>query len=104
MTKYIILYFGGKRPASPQEFANILEAWRNWTTQHGRAVIDSGNPLSQAAMVTTQGVEVDANGELPSGYTIIEADSMEQAVKIVRSTPVVAQGGKAVVYESFKVI
>lgn len=104
MTKYILMYYGGKRPQSPEEFAAIMEAWRTWTTETGKAVLDSGNPVSQTAEVTADRVAARTNNDTPSGYSIIQAESMEQAVQIAQTTPVVHQGGQAIVYETFKVI
>lgn len=103
MTKYFLMYYGGKRPSSPVEFASIMETWRNWTAEMGSAVIDSGNPFSQAAEVTSDG-RTDTTAEVPSGYSIIQAEDMQRAIEIAQTTPVVEQGGRAVVYESFKVI
>jgi hypothetical protein len=104
MAKYIFMYYGGKRPQSPQEFAGIMEAWRTWTAETGKAVLDSGNPLSQTALVTPKEVQTTPEGEVPTGYSIIEAENMEQAIQIAQTTPVVQSGGNAMVYETFKVI
>jgi hypothetical protein len=104
MTKYILMYYGGKRPETPEEFTGVMEAWRSWTEEMGKAVLDSGNPVSQVAHVAPDKVSRGANGAVPTGYSLIQAENMEQAIQIAQTTPVVQQGGQAVVYETFKVI
>ena len=86
MKKFILLSFGFK-PPTPE----MMDAWRKWFASIGNQVVDPGNPLGPGREVNEQGVkELSVDMQAITGYTIINAESMADAVKIAEGCPVVA--------------
>ncbi len=103
MAKYVLLYSGGAMGRTPAEQQKQLQAWGAWFGKLGRAVVDEGNPFSdKVKSVATDGkVKDGATGERASGYSIVEAGSVDQAAELAKSCPVLTSGGKVTVYETF---
>ena len=58
-----------------------------------------------AKSITSDGTVADGPSGTPaSGYTIIEADSLDQAVDMAKDCPVLDGGGEISVYETFNVM
>ena len=103
MTNYVILYSGGKMPESETEQKQVLNAWDEWYGKVGKALVDAGNPFApRAKSITSDGKIMDAtDGCMPSGYSIIQADSLEAAVAMAKNCPILKDGAKVSVYETF---
>ena len=102
MAKFLLAYHGGGMPESPEEGVKITAAWEAWFASMGRAVVDGGNPVSRAKTVAPSGAVSDGGGANPvSGYSLIEADSLDAAVVLARNCPVLASGGTVEVAETF---
>ena len=102
MAKFLLLYSGGVgMPASEAEFAAVTQAWVDWYTSLGSAVIDPGNPLVPASMsIASNGSVRDGSaGVMATGYTVLGADSMAAAVKMAQGCPVLKGGADITVYE-----
>jgi hypothetical protein len=101
MPAFLITYHGAA-PMPPSEEAReqMMSAFMAWAGSVGDNMMDPGSPLGQSRVVTAAG-ETDgkATGEV-SGYTVIKADSMEDAVKAVRSHPFLGRGGTLQVAEA----
>lgn len=100
MSKFLVTYFGGGMPSDPAEAARAREAFGEWLSSAGGAVIDPGAPLKPATQVS--------NGTPPTrvaigGYSVIEADDVAAALEILRSHPFVARGGTLQVDEAMAV-
>ncbi|GAA3644562.1 hypothetical protein GCM10022200_30840 [Microbacterium awajiense] len=95
MSTYLFLYKGYTTP-TPE----IGAAWSAWFADHGHRMVDSGNPMSQGAEVTRDAVETIAPGlESFTGYSILTAESMDEAVEIAKTNPMITS---VVVYELAK--
>ena len=101
MPTYLITYHGGEgMPATPEGREQALTAFRDWAESVGDAMIDPGAPLAGARTVSGDGVsEGPASGSL-SGYTLIEAGSIEAAVQLVQGHPFLTRGGSLQVNEA----
>ncbi len=107
MAKFLLLYHGGaEMPATEAESAKILKAWETWYTSLGKAVVDPGNPFTpKAKKVTSNGAVGDGPaGTMASGYTILEAESLDKAAKMAQGCPVLQGGGNISVFETFNVM
>ncbi|MBK8050591.1 MAG: hypothetical protein IPK16_27890 [Anaerolineales bacterium] len=107
MAKYLLLYAGGAgMMLTEAERVAELERWGAWYGQLGAAVVDGGNPFAPAAKrVTADGRVVDGvAGAMATGYTIISADSLDQAAALAKGCPVINAGGEVTVYETFDVM
>lgn len=106
MTDYLLLYSGGKMPETEAEQADVMKAWDVWMTSIGPALKDGGNPFTpQAKTIDTKGKVSDGPAGSPaSGYSIIQANSLDDAVKMAKDCPVLLGGAKISVYETFEVM
>lgn len=103
MNNYLLLFTGGSMPESQAERAAVLEQWQTWYRALGDAVVDEGNPFSpQAKTIASDGsVGEGAVGVMASGYSVIQAESLDQATEMARGCPVLKGGAHISVYETF---
>lgn len=106
MSEYLLLYSGGKMPESDEEMAQVMQAWTDWMGSIGEALKDGGNPFTPAAKtIAADGSVSDGPvGTMATGYSIINAGSLQDAVDIAKGCPVLAGGAKITVYETFQVM
>lgn len=87
MSKYILAYHGGNKPASPEEGAENMAKWQAWADSLGDALTVPGAPLGISKTISTDGV-TDGGGSNPLvGYSILEADDMDAAIEMVQACP-----------------
>jgi len=99
MTNYILAYYGGKMPESPEEGAEHMAKWEAWANGLGEALVNRGTPLGNSKSVSSSGV-INGGGDNPlMGYSILKAENIESAVKMVEDSPHVNYGGTMVVAE-----
>ena len=85
MKKFVLLTYGYETPTQA-----IMDAWGNWFATIGDKIVDSGNPFGPGREITHTGTK-----ELPhdlgaiTGYTIINADNIDEAVKIAKGCPII---------------
>lgn len=106
MAKFLLLYSGGGMPETEAETAAVMKAWEAWYTALGDAVVDPGNPFTPVAKsIASDGSVKNGPAEtMASGYTIIQAESLDKAAELAQSCPVL-QGGAAIsVFETFEVM
>ena len=106
MPKYVLAYYGGGMPESPEDQAKVMEAWGAWFGQLGSKLTDGGNPTSGAAKTISPdgSVKDGANGPALSGYSIIEAENLEEATTLAGGCPVLHGGATISVFETFDVM
>lgn len=83
MTRYLALYVG---PPVPPNASHA--GWADWFTKAGGMLVDPGSP-------TANGITVDGDGQssaadvLPvRGFSIIQAETRNNAVELVRGHPI----------------
>ena len=106
MADYLLLYAGGKMPESEEEQATVMKAWDGWMHELGDSLKDGGNPFTpQAKTISSSGEVSDgAMGSAASGYSIITADSLDEATEKAKGCPVLQGGANITVYETFAVM
>jgi hypothetical protein len=106
MAKFVLLYSGGSMPEGEAAQTAVMQAWNAWFGQLGAALVDGGQPFTpQAKRIGTDGTVSDgAEGTPASGYSIIEAESLEAAVAQAKGCPVLQGGAQITVYETFPVM
>jgi hypothetical protein len=69
-------------------------------------VVDEGDPFTpKAKSIANDGKVSDgAVGTMASGYSMIQADSLDAAVALAKGCPVLEGGAKITVYETFSAI
>jgi len=99
MPNYILSYHGGKMPENPQEGAEHMAKWEAWADGLGDSLVNRGTPLGISKTVNSMGV-TDGGGTDPMiGYSILKAESIDAAAKMVEDSPHVNYGGTMVVAE-----
>src|SRR5215212_4672153 len=104
MANYVLLYSGGSMGATPEDQAATLKVWTDWFTSLGSAVVDGGNPFSgQAKTLSAGGAVADGSGgKMPTGYSILKADSLDAATTLAKGCPQLqASDGQVMVFETF---
>lgn len=103
MTNFVLVYTGGGMPESEEEGATVMAAWGKWYEGMGAAIVDGGNPFGASKHVSKDGVSDGPVSSPPAtGYTIIAADSLDEAVAKLGDHPHVNYGGQVSVYETFE--
>ena len=94
MAKYLFVYHGGGHPSNPADAKKVMDAWGAWFGSLGAAVIDGGNPVGQTSTIKPDGSLVAGSGGNPAtGYSLIEASSLQDAHKKAKACPILKVGG-----------
>jgi len=94
MATLLVTYHGGPgMPASAEAREQMMAAFQAWAAGVGDAMIDPGSPLGPRKTVTSDGVSDAAADDTLGGYSLISADSLNDAVGAVKDHPFVARGG-----------
>ncbi len=99
MARYMITYLGGDQPASPEEGKQHYAKYKEWLSSLGDSVVSPANPLKNTNTVNSDGIVTNGSTTSMSGYTIIEAVSMETALEIAKACPFLDIGGSLEVSE-----
>ena len=101
MAKYLFVYHGGEHPEGQEEQAEMMEAWGQWFGSMGSAVVDGGNPVGKSSTVQSTGDVVGNGGANPaSGYSLIEAPSLDEVLEKAKACPILSAGGSIEVAEA----
>ncbi|MEM9317858.1 MAG: hypothetical protein AAGA70_02490 [Pseudomonadota bacterium] len=99
MPKFLYIYHGGQSPETPEAQNAVMRAWMDWIGGLGTSFIDPGNPVGLSKTVSADGVG-DGGGVNPaSGYGMVEAASIDDAVRMARGCPILGDGGTVEVAE-----
>jgi len=92
MNRYIVLYHAPASAmeqmarATPEEQKKGMEVWMQWATRMGDSLLDLGAPLAAGRRMNPDG-STFSMGDDTSGYSIIQADSMDAALKLLKDHP-----------------
>lgn len=104
VAKYLLAYHGGGMAESEEEGQKVMQAWMSWMGGLGAALVDGGNPVGMAKTIATNGSVSDGGGSNPvTGYSILEAASLDEAVAKAKGCPILMSGGSVEVCETFNV-
>jgi hypothetical protein len=91
MARFMVLY---NSPASaaemmanatPEEAQAGMDEWMAWSQRNGDSVVDLGMPLGPSMRVTPDSAE--AGSTQASGYSFVEAGSLDEAATMVKDHP-----------------
>ena len=99
MAKYMLVYLGGDHPTNPEEGKKHFEEYRNWLMSLGDSVVSAANPLKDTHVIHPDGKTEEGSTSAMSGFSILEADNIEEAVKMSQSCPFQKIGGTLEVSE-----
>ena len=101
MAKYLFVYHGGSHPESEAEVKEVMDAWGNWFGSMGSAVVDGGNPVGMSSTVLPDGSVAENGGANPaSGYSLIEASDLDDALAKAKGCPILQAGGSVELAEA----
>ena len=85
MKKFVLLAVGYENPTK-----EIMDAWMKWFGEIKEHIVDSGNPFGPGKEITVGGVKgLPHDKGAITGYTIINAESMDGAAKLAKSCPII---------------
>ncbi len=102
MPNYVFAYHGGKKPESPEAGAELMAKWNAWLGGLGDAVVNPGTPLGKSKTVSSSGVSDDGGSNPLSGFSIMQADSMDAALEMAKECPFLEIDGTIEVAEAMK--
>jgi hypothetical protein len=77
-----------------------MQLMADWYGRLGPAVVDGSNPFTAARTVGRSGAADVSMGDMPTGYTIIEAADMEAATPFAKDCPLVMAGREITLLET----
>jgi len=104
MGKYVLAYKGGGMAATEAEREAAMAAWGAWMGGLGAALVDGGNPFASSRAMAADGTLADGASSALTGYSILTADSYEQAADLAKGCPIFSNGGSIDVYEALEVM
>lgn len=99
MTSFILVYLGGAQPSDPEEGKAHFDKYRAWLGSLGDALISPANPLKDTTVITPGGTVTPGSITEMSGFTVIQAESIQDAIKMARTCPFLEIGGTLEVSE-----
>jgi hypothetical protein len=86
MTTFMVLYVG---PPTPPDASH--EGWPTWFARLGDKVVDRGSPLAAGRAKRGDGSTGPAGAHV-NGYSLIQANDMDEALDLVGDHPYLAAG------------
>jgi len=99
MPQYVITYLGGNQPSSPEEGKKQMSKYMEWISSLGEKAVSPMNPFKNTSTVNSDGTVTTGSKTSMSGYTIINANSLEEAVSVAKTCPFLEIGGSLEVSE-----
>ena len=87
MAKFLLITRGGTMPGDPEEGARVMQAWMDWFTVLGGAIVDPGNPVSQVRIVAADASVRPGDAGSVTGYTVIDVADIDAAVALAKRAP-----------------
>jgi hypothetical protein len=87
MQQYIISYLGGYKPANKAEGLKQFAAYQQWLTTLGEAVIKPMVPYKETHTIKPSGIVIQGSAVALSGHTVIQAESIEEAIALAKTCP-----------------
>jgi hypothetical protein len=91
MAKFLVWYrseFSAEEQmanADPAQLQAGMDAWMAWAKEAGEAVVDLGTPLGEGRHL--DGSRVAPSDSDAAGYSILQADSLDDVVKLLERHP-----------------
>jgi len=92
MKKFLVIYQSPAESleqmlkATPEQKAASMKPWMDWYGKIGEAVVDAGAPVMRGLAIGKDGSAKPGASDL-SGYTIIQAESIEKAQSLLVGHP-----------------
>lgn len=97
MPKFVLAFRGGV-PKSPEEGQKMMSDWTAWMEGLGEGLVDKGAGFGKSRFLTSSDSEEQCGDPL-SGYSIVSASSIDEALDLARANPIFDLGGTIEVAE-----
>jgi len=102
--KYMLIYRGpfanADHPPSPEEMQQTMVRWDAWKQKFKGQIVDLGDGLRPSGKRLSGGVVTDGpyveSKDIIGGYSIVTAETYEQAVVVARECPITALPGATI--------
>jgi len=84
--RFLLLYHG---PATPPDASH--EGWPEWFSDLGDKLVERGSPMADGLALRADGSTEGSTTQL-NGYSVIQADDLDQALGLVRPHPYLKPG------------
>lgn len=92
MKKYVAIYMAPaaalaemQKNTTPEQMKTMTAGWNAWLEKHKANMVEVGAPLGKTMRVTKDGVEAAKNDV--NGYSVVQAESHEEAAKLFMDNP-----------------
>ncbi len=99
MPKYIFVYLGGERPSDPEQGKEHFEKYQDWLNALGKAVINPAVPFKDTHTIESNGSSSPGTMSTMSGFSIIQLNSMKDALAAAKVCPFLEINGTLEVSE-----
>lgn len=96
MPKFMLAYHGGGMPETKEEGERQMALWGAWMQGLGAAMVDPGNPVGMSSTLTVDGLTEGGGANPLSGYTVVEAATLDAAAEMAKGCPIL-EGGKGTI-------
>jgi len=99
MKNYVYIYYNEGTAGAPTE--EVTKAWGEWFGSIGQNLVDGGNPFAGNGKAVEKSGVSDIENWPATGYSIVKAESIDQAAQWAKGCPVLDEPKGAVrVYET----
>lgn len=102
MPKFVFVYHGGKMPETQEEGQRQMALWGAWMQGLGGDLVDGGNPVGQSRTVFADRVADDGGANPASGYSLVNASDIDDAIAKAKGCPILQSGGSVEVAEAIE--
>jgi len=85
MKKFVLLHCGYEEPTQ-----EVMDAWNGWFASIADKIADMGSPLGPGREISRTGTkELPMGADAITGYTMINAEDMDEAERIAQGCPMI---------------
>ena len=87
MKRFTLTYYCEPKPKNPEEGRKHMEQWMAWVKSLGKSMVDPGVPLNSPMTVSSKGVKDGGRPNRLTGYSVLKAETLEDAIEIAKKCP-----------------
>lgn len=99
MPQFLLGYHGKIEPETQEDGQKMMGEWKDWAVSLGAALVNPGTPVGVTKVLTGNGVSSEPSPHPIMGFSILEADSMDKTIELLRDCPHLKYGGTLEVSE-----
>ena len=87
MKKFAFAYYGEPNFKKSEDGKKHMVEWGAWAKKLGKSLVDPGVPLISPKTVSSKGVKDGDRPNRLTGFSVVEAKSIEDAIEMAKSCP-----------------